>query len=312
MQDIPFEVRLHASAGDGKVEKGHVVWTALEGGSKECAKWLVENGHDIGAISAETLTADETRPRLEVEEDGILVILRAANFNKGHELYDMVSLRMLFNDKRIISMNKYKLLAVESVEKEAANHTVKTPSTIAAHLIYNLVRNMNVPINDLLIEVEDVEDDILGGNDEDARARVGDVRKSIVAFKRHMLPQRGVLETLLHSHSTVFAKKDLLLLRESLNSMIRHIENLEALRERCQILHEEIVSNLADILNHRMYIMALMTVLFLPLGLLAGVFGVNLGGIPGAVHPLGFLVFIVLLVIVAALIGLQLRRRHWF
>ena len=61
-----------------------------------------------------------------------------------------------------------------------------------------------------------------------------------------------------------------------------------------------------------MYVLSIVAAMFLPLGFLTGLLGTNLGGIPGAQSPVGFLAFTFLMVVI---IGLQLwffTRKHWF
>jgi zinc transporter len=68
---------------------------------------------------------------------------------------------------------------------------------------------------------------------------------------------------------------------------------------------------MAEQMNSRMYLVSIVAALFLPLGFVTGLLGVNVAGIPGTDYPFAFLA------VCAALIGLgfvQLwlfRRRGW-
>jgi len=64
-------------------------------------------------------------------------------------------------------------------------------------------------------------------------------------------------------------------------------------------------------MNQKMYVVALIAAIFLPLGLLTGLLGINVGGIPGANNNLAFVLVCLLLVGLAALQAWVLRRRHW-
>jgi zinc transporter len=61
-----------------------------------------------------------------------------------------------------------------------------------------------------------------------------------------------------------------------------------------------------------MYILSLVTVIFMPLTFLTGLLGVNLGGIPGGNNVTGFLSFVILLGGVGILELIFLRRKKWF
>ncbi|MCB1367090.1 MAG: zinc transporter ZntB, partial [Rhodobacteraceae bacterium] len=90
------------------------------------------------------------------------------------------------------------------------------------------------------------------------------------------------------------------------------VEDLDAIRERLQILKEELTSIMNDRLNKNMYILSVITALFLPLGFLTGLFGVNLAGMPGAANSAAFIGFVVALVLIGALQLLIFRWLRWF
>jgi zinc transporter len=61
-----------------------------------------------------------------------------------------------------------------------------------------------------------------------------------------------------------------------------------------------------------MYVLSIVAAMFLPLGFLTGLLGINLGGIPGAESPFGFLAFSLLMFLI---LGLQLwffTKKRWF
>ena len=70
-------------------------------------------------------------------------------------------------------------------------------------------------------------------------------------------------------------------LNETTNMLIRFLEELDSSIERAQIIQQTIANQVSEQLNQRMYVMSVVAALFLPLGFLTGLLGVNVGGIPG-------------------------------
>lgn len=64
-------------------------------------------------------------------------------------------------------------------------------------------------------------------------------------------------------------------------------------------------------LARRTYTMSLMAMVFLPSTFLTGLFGVNLGGIPGGGWQFGFSLFCILLVVLIGGVTLWLHRSKW-
>lgn len=74
--------------------------------------------------------------------------------------------------------------------------------------------------------------------------------------------------------------------------VIRYIEDLDAIRERAQIVKDELANGLADRMNKNLYVLSVIAAIFLPLGFLTGLLGINVGGIPGADNVSAFWVFV--------------------
>jgi zinc transporter len=74
---------------------------------------------------------------------------------------------------------------------------------------------------------------------------------------------------------------------------------------------EELNSRLSEAMNQKMCVVALLAAIFLPLGLLTGLLGINVKGIPGGENQLAFAPVRVLLLGLATIQVWALRRRHW-
>ncbi len=106
-------------------------------------------------------------------------------------------------------------------------------------------------------------------------------------------------------------KRDLLSVRDLLDRLIRHVEDLDAVRDRAAVAHEELLSRISEQLNARMYVLCIVAALFLPFGFLTGMLGINVGGIPGADNPWGFLTFAGILVLIVVAQVVLFRRKGW-
>ena len=93
--------------------------------------------------------------------------------------------------------------------------------------------------------------------------------------------------------------------------LTRIVEDLDAARDRAAVTQEELSSHLSEQTNKRLYVLSVVAAIFLPLGLLTGLLGANVGGMPYATHPQGFLILSGALVVVVALEVLFFRLKGW-
>ena len=101
-------------------------------------------------------------------------------------------------------------------------------------------------------------------------------------------------------------------IREVSDRLIRNIEDLDAVRERAAVTQEELLSRLSDQMNTRMYVLSVVAAIFLPLGFLTGLLGINVGGIPGTENPWAFLIFLLFIIVIFVGQMLWFRSKKWF
>jgi zinc transporter len=101
------------------------------------------------------------------------------------------------------------------------------------------------------------------------------------------------------------------LLRETAERTARYVEDIDAARERALISQEELNNRLAERMNRAMYTLSIVAAIFLPLGLLTGLLGINVGGIPGTENPKAFLIVTVFLVVLAIVLVGWFRKIKW-
>ena len=137
------------------------------------------------------------------------------------------------------------------------------------------------------------------------------LRRQSIGLKRYLRPQKEALSTLMANKYSWLSENDKAKLNETTNLLIRFIEELDSSIERAQIIQQTITNQVSEQLNQRMYVMSVVAALFLPLGFLTGLLGVNVGGIPGTESPYAFSFFVIFLVVITGAIGVYFKNKKW-
>jgi zinc transporter len=74
------------------------------------------------------------------------------------------------------------------------------------------------------------------------------------------------------------------------------------------VTQEELAARLSEQMNRNTYMLSVVAGVFLPLGLLTGLLGINVGGIPGTENPNAFVIVCVTMVVLAAAMWWFFRR----
>lgn len=277
------------------------------------AEKLAKTAPYMDLAMVEALCAGDTRPHVEDFGKEYLIILRGMNLNPQADPEDMVSLRIWSDGKHIISAERRPVLAVRKlIEKLKASTKPVTASEIIIGLATELIDNMGGPLTGLLEEIDDLEIAALEGNSTNLRKHLNELRERVLFIRRYLVPMRQAVVQLQTLAQNWLGEKATRRLRQASDHLARHIEDLDAARDQLQFQHEEMVASISDRLNRNMYTLSIVAAIFLPLGFLTGLLGINVGGMPGADNSTAFwwvtggCAFIVLLQL------LYYRRGGWF
>jgi zinc transporter len=289
-----------------------LLWVHLDFSDDADVQWLRDHGA-LPALVVDALVAEDTRPRVVVEGAGLLAILRGVNLNPGADPEDMVSVRLWVERGRIVSTRRRRLLSVaDLVASLDAGRGPGTAAEFVAALSERLVWRMSDTVDALEDRIAELEARIMDGETASMRGTLAALRRQTITLRRYLAPERDALARLLGEKIDWLDEVSRRRIRETTDRLIRHVEDLDAVRERATVIHEELVGRMSEELNARMYLLAIISVVFLPLGFLTGLLGINVGGIPGAEAPHAFIAFSVLLIALVSVQILVMRWKRWF
>lgn len=268
--------------------KDGYLWIHLDGNPESCRTWLRDDP-DVDAIAEHTLLGGDSRPRTIAHEDNILINLRGVNLNPGSEPEDMIGIRFFAEPRRIISVQRRSLRATTDLSDRMRTQTVPaTPGGFLAIYALSIADRMAPTITDLNEQVDTLEELVDGGKIGDSRQKLSDLRRGAIMLRRYLAPQRDALNTLALQTVSWITPDDRLRIREAADQATRVNEELEAIRERCAIVKDQLTDQRAEEMNRNMMLLSIVAAIFLPLGLISGMMGINVGGMPWVDNGLGF------------------------
>jgi len=292
--------------GDG------ALWAHLDRTAKASQEWLQSQAH-LDPLVCEALLQEETRPRSLPINDGLLVILRGVNLNPGADPEDMVSIRMWIDADRVISLRRQRVMAADDLRKQVVVGTGPTsPGHFLVRIADRLMDRMGAVIADIEEQADDLEEKVVTGQSHELRSALSDLRRQAIGLRRYIGPQRDVMSRLQTEQVSWLTPSLRAQLREIADRVMRYAEDLDAVREHAAVTHEELASRLSEQMNKNMYVLSLVAAVFLPLGLLTGLLGINVGGIPGAEFRWAFAIVCMILGVLATIQIILFRRMRWF
>ncbi len=288
-----------------------LLWVHLDHTGEKADVWLRDES-GLDPVVSETLLQDEVRPRLLPLDEALLVILRGVNLNPGADPEDMVGIRVWIDGERIITLRHRRIMAVNDIREEIMHG--RGPKDLGDFLVSiarRLIDRMGPVIALLDDRVDDLEDKILEAKGENLRPALAEVRREAIQLRRYLAPQREVIAQLSAQPLAWLSDRQRAQLREIADRTIRYLEDLDAARERAAVTQEELNSRLADQMNKTMYVLTVVAAILLPPSLITGLFGINVGGMPGTESNIGFVTVVLAIILMAVFQFLIFRRLKW-
>ena len=288
-----------------------LLWVHLNFEAPEAQRWIKEESQ-LEEVVGDVLLADESRPRVTAFDDGLLIALRGVNLNPGADPEDMVSLRMWVEKNRILTTRRRKLLSIadlcSAIEKGKGP---RTSGEFLEDVADRLMSRMGGVIDDLEDKVAELEEAVLTKESHELRPQLASIRRDAIYLRRYMAPQREAIARLQSEKISWLTDEDRMRLREVYDRLTRYVEDVDAARERAAVTQEELVSRLSEQMDNRMYVLSIVAAIFLPLGFLTGLLGINVGGIPGSEYKAAFAIFCMLLVGMIIIQIVIFKRKKW-
>ncbi|PHI36714.1 zinc transporter ZntB [Pseudoalteromonas sp. GCY] len=287
------------------------LWLHFDYSFDETTEWLKQQTF-LDDWEREALTADETRPRTANGDEGLLVFLRGVNLNPKQSPEDMVSIRCFANDKLLITCRKRHIMSAQDM---LASLKKGQGAKSIGELLSTLVMRLSVRMQDIIWQIEEQLDEFEDAMESSEQLpnyqQLSTLRRQTIGLKRYLKPQKLAISELILAKVAWLDEDHQHMIEEASNALSRYIEELEAAIERAQVIQNAITNHQNEQLNQRMYVMSVVAALFLPLGFLTGLLGVNIGGIPGTEWGGAFAFFVIMLVVLTGGIGVYFKRKGW-
>lgn len=310
---LVFGLRLDGGGGATSVGQAggddvRPLWLHLDRHDPGVHGWLSDRA-GVPAGVARALLEEDTRPRCVVRPDGVLLILRGVNLDPAAEHEETIAVRLWVTPGRLLSLRRYRVMAVTDLRE--ALERGDGPSTVAdlvLRIVERLTARMIPEIDRMEENLVRMEVDALDDDRSIDRDVLSAIRRRALVLHRYLAPQRDALAEFRRGAGERLADLDPLDFQETIDRVTRLVEDLDALRSRAAIVEDGLALKTAERMNRNMYWLSIVATVFLPIGFITGLLGVNVGGIPGAERPWAFAGLVAALSVLIALEIWIMRR----
>jgi zinc transporter len=237
----------------------------------------------------EALHQGSRSTRIELADDALIAVVNDVLHGFAFDPSDTSTLWLHVSPRMVISARKKPLKSVDRLRHSVQHGAlIQTPVELLTHLLRDQADVLIGIVRDAVSKVDVIEDDLLAGRLNYKRENLGNLRRVLVRLQRLMAPEPAALFRLLQRPTSWMKEEDIQDLRQSSEEFSAVLVDMASLQERIKLLQEEIAAMINEKNSRSLYILTIVTVLALPINIIAGLFGMNVGGIPFAEDAEGF------------------------
>jgi len=294
-----------------KVRTSEFIWLHLSLSNTAAERWMHES-LDLSETFFESLRENTGSTRLELEGDALIANVHDVLFNTSFDSANISTVTIWMDPRLVVSA---RLRPLRSVDRLRAALKAGQPLRSSAELLAQLLREQAQVLVDIVRQstarVDNVEDKLLANRVSASRSELSEQRRSLVRLQRLLAPEPAALFRLLNRPPAWLSDEDLRDLRQAAEELSAAVTDCATLTERLKLLQEELRATVEEQTNRTLFILTLVTVLALPINLVTGLLGMNVGGLPLQQYSHGFALVVGVLTMITVILAyvLLIRRR---
>lgn len=290
------------------------VWLHFNLSHAQAEPWL-RSAAKLGENFFEALHDGSRSTRIERDADALFAVINDVTFDFSLDAGDVSTLWVNVTERVVVTARRQPLRSIDRLRMSVKRGEVLGSSVaLLNHLLGDQADELQRIVRMAAERVDDVEDAVLAGQHERHTAELARLRRLMVRLQRLLAPEPSALLRTLSNPPFWVQADDRQRMHHASEEFALVLRDITALQERIKLMQDEAATRVAEENNRSLFMLTMVTVLALPINLISGLFGMNVGGTPMGAHPAGFWVVAGCITALTAVIGVLtvrgVRRRR--
>lgn len=253
-------------------------------------------------------------PKIDDFGEYLFIIGHGINYAVESEIVETAELAIFLGTHFVVSKHHFPLYSVEAVRQgvEDDGRPMKRGTDFMAHALVDVLIDNVLPTVDKMSEVAgDIEEETILNPQQATLEAILKLKRSTLRVHRVMAPQREVLNRLSRGEFPLIRAEARIFYRDIYDHLMRIEELAQTVRDRADNALATYLSSVANRQNETMRTLAIVATVFLPLTLLAGIYGMNFENMPELKWPWGYFAVIAVMAAGVAIIMWRFWANNW-
>lgn len=243
-------------------------------------------------------------PKIDDFGDHLFIVVHGINHKGESDIVETAEVAIFLGPHFVVSNHNESLYSVDAIVKlvEEDARPMRRGSDFLAYVLIDALIDNVLPTIDRMSDVaDDIDEEVIHNPQQSTLEAILKLKRSVLRVHRVMVPQREVINRLSRREFSIIGEEAGIFYRDVYDHIVR-IEDLgQSLRDRADNALATHLSSVANRQNETMRVLSTVATIFLPLALVAGIYGMNFEYMPELGWHWGY--FAVLTFVGAAIIA---------
>ena len=303
--DLPRDQTVHKPAA------AH--WLNISGKASLADLQLLLGEYGLHALALEDMASKNQRAKIEDYGSFVFLVLRGVLFQDSQLKTQL--LYLIIGKDFLISYQPKSLLMRPVMKQRIAQKPLWYLQSNLEYLMYLYidcwVDTLMASVETFSTKVDKLDGSLLQIKDTDLLPRLHRMKHDAMRLRRSVVPLRDVLTILMRSDFDVLSDRYHLYLRDTFDHCMQLMENLDFSRDALLTMMEVTLGSQSNRLNRQMRLLTAVSIIFMPLTLITGIYGMNFDNMPELHWQYGYFYVLGTIAIIAISSIMFLTYRKW-
>ncbi|MCF7886568.1 MAG: magnesium/cobalt transporter CorA [Candidatus Marinimicrobia bacterium] len=274
-------------------------------------------GHEFGihSLVLEDILNTEQRPKVEIYDDYIFIVVKMLQYDEKKEGLDVEQLSLILGKNFVITFQEkegdvFDRLR-EWIKKGKGRLRKKGADYLAYALVDAVVDHYFLVLEKFGDEIEKIEDNVYLEPDSDMVSEIQRIKSDMIFIRKSVWPLRESINLLMRDETPFIKEENIIFLRDLYDHTIQVIDTIEIFREMVSSLLDVYLSSISNRMNEVMKVLTIIATIFIPLTFIAGIYGMNFEYMPELKIPWAYPAVLIVCILIAIIMLIFFRRKKW-
>lgn len=292
-------------------------WMNVDGIHEPAVIATIGEMFTLHPLMLEDILNTQQKPKFEYyNEEQLFVTLKMIEYNPYTREVEIEHLSFVMGDGYVISFQEERSKDIfEPILTRIKASAGKTRKNGADYLLYSLidlvVDNYFSVLDKLSENMERLEEDIIKNPNPKSLNELYSMKRELTLMRRAIFPLREMLANLIREEAPLITSNTSLYLRDVLDHVMQVVETIDSFRDLGASLMDLYLSQASNKMNNVMKVLTVISVIFMPLTFVAGIYGMNFDYMPELHWQYGYYVVWGVMIFLVITMLLWFKRKNW-